>query len=243
MTKKTLFSIIFSLSVAASYAELNMSANLQTNHLWRGGEVADGLVVTYDASVTPCKSNLTVGVWGATNGQGTYKEFNYYAEYNKGGFTASLWDIYNFSEYATYNNEEFFNYNGASTGRFLDATVAYRFDGAFPIKLSWSTVLFGRDRNSENSANRYSTFCYAEYPIYDKESWRVDAGVGGVFALKPQGESANFYGDRAGIAHISLAVKHDVVINKYHIPITMTALWNPISNNSYLQLAAQLFSF
>ncbi len=241
--KLAIVTAILTLSSVASYAQLHMSANIQTNHLWRGGEVADGFVVTADASINILSDQLTLGVWGATNGQGTYKEFNYFAQYSLGGFSAALWDTYNFADYATYNNEEFFNYDPATTGRFLDATLAYRLGDAFPLRLSWSTILFGRDRNEENSENRFSTFCYVEYPIYNQKRWRVDAGLGGAFALNPMGESANFYGDESGVVHLSMVISREVEIGKYSLPISFTTMWNPQSDKAYFQLAARLFSF
>lgn len=240
-----LLTLVSSLSFASTLnlSDLHMSANIQTNHLWRGGEVADGLVVTYDAAFKPFGKNLKVGVWGGINGQGTYKEFNYFVTYKIKGFKAKLVDTYNFADYATYNHDDFFDYKPSSTGRFLDASIEYRFPESFPIKISWATVLFGRDRNSDNTHNRFSTFCYAEYPIYNKNSWRVDGGLGGAFALNPMGESANFYGDKAGIVQISLSFSHDLTINRYKLPVSITAMWNPQSRQAHLQLSTQIFSF
>ncbi len=243
MIRGVVVSILLSLTTAVSYAQFEASANIQTNHLWRGGEVADGVVVTTDVATTLLGENFRLGVWGGMNTQGSYKEFNYYATYTLGGLSLALWDTYNFSDFATYNNEEFFNYDAATTGRFLDATVAYCFGETFPLKLSWSTVIFGRDRISDNSANRYSTFCYAEYPLYNRDLWRLDVGLGGAFAINPCGESANFYGEQSGVVHVSMAISRDLVLGDYHIPITVTTMWNPQSDQAYLQLAARLFSF
>lgn len=241
--KSVILATFFTFVTTFSFAQFKMSANIQANHLWRGGEVADGIVVTYDAAIKPLGDNFSVGVWGGVNAPGTYKEFNYFAKYVNGGFKASLTDTYNFSDYATYNNEEFFNYDPTTTGRFLDAALSYRFGENFPIKLSLSTVLFGRDRNSENTANRYSTFGSVAYPIYNKDSWRVDMVLGAAFALKPMGESENFYGKNAGIVEISMIVSHDLVICNYTIPLTLNAMWNPQSDQAHLQLLAQIFSF
>lgn len=225
------------------YAQLHLSANVQNAHLWRGIEVADGLVFTTDVSLFASKERFRIGLWGGTNTQGTYKEFNYYASYTYRGFSLALWDTYNFSPGATYNNKEFFNYKARETGRFLDAIACYRFEGRFPLLLSWSTVIFGRDRNADNTANKYSTFCYAEYPIYQKDQWRVDAGIGGAFALNKAGDSSHFYGDTPGIIHVTLKITRHVNIGKYSVPLFVCALWNPQCNRAFLQLGAQLFSF
>ena len=65
--------MLFSLEATA---QLHMKANLQTNHLWRGIEVADGLVITGDVNYSLCNGLFNLGFWGGTNTQGTYKEFN-----------------------------------------------------------------------------------------------------------------------------------------------------------------------
>lgn len=224
-------------------AQLHLEATLQNNHLWRGIEVADGLVLTTDVSLTDRSGHLRIGLWGGTNTQGTYKEFNNYLSYTYKGFSLALWDTYNFSPSAAYNNKEFFNYKARSTGRFLDAIVSYRFGESFPLLISWSTIIFGRDRNADNTANKYSTFCYAEYPVYQKEEWRVDAGMGGTFALNRTGDSSNFYGDTSGMVHIMLKVSRNVNLGKWEIPVFACALWNPQGDRALFQLGARIISF
>ncbi len=182
--------MLFSLEATA---QLHMKANLQTNHLWRGIEVADGLVITGDVNYSLCNGLFNLGFWGGTNTQGTYKEFNNHISFQYKGFSLALWDTYNFSTGATYNNKEFFNYKAHSTGRFLDAILNYYCGERFPLLISWSTIVFGRDRNKENTANKYSTFCYLEYPIYTKSRWHADAGIGGAFALNKAGSKTNFF--------------------------------------------------
>ena len=73
------------------HAQLHFSANVQNMHLWRGIEVADGLVFTTDVNFTDPKEHFRIGLWGGTNTQGNYKEFNYYASYTYKGFSLSLW--------------------------------------------------------------------------------------------------------------------------------------------------------
>lgn len=241
--RRFLFALGVIIITIPSQAQLHFNANIQNMHLWRGIEVADGVVLTTEVSVTDPKEHFRIGMWGGTNVEGNYKEFNYFASYTYKGFSLAFWDTYNFSPGATYNNKEFFNYKPGKTGRYLDAIASYRFSGKFPLLLSWSTVLFGRDRNTDNTANKYSTFCYAEYPVYQKEAWRVDAGIGGAFALNKAGDASTFYGDKPGIVHITLKVTRKVQIRKREFPIFACALWNPQSDSAFLQLGAQLFSF
>lgn len=236
-----LFSMV--LLTSEAFAQPNLSATLATNHLWRGGEVASGLVVTSSLSIADSKDRFEGGFWGGMNVVGEYKEFDTFLSYTYDRLSFELWDIYNFSSYATYNNDEFFNYDPATTGRFLDATVKYRLGDKFPLLMSWSTILFGRDRNAANSDNRYSTFCYLEYPLYDVARWSAEGGVGAAFALKPESSGANFYGSESGVVHVTLKVTHRVDIKRYRLPVSFLAMWNPQGNRAYCQLSAELFSF
>ena len=118
-------------------AQLHLKANVQNNHLWRGMEVSDGIVLLTDLSYTMVNDHVTVGLWGGCNSEGSYKEFNHYLNLKAGGWGFALWDTYNFSPGATYNNKEYWNYSAHTTGRFLDATLSYRFqEEKFPLPTS-----------------------------------------------------------------------------------------------------------
>lgn len=240
---KTLLMIAMLSIATPTLAQPHIRSTVQNMHLWRGGEVADGIVVTTDLYYSDPTGHIEVGLWGGTNGVGEYKEFDYYLRYNLKGFSITLFDTYNFSTYATYNNTEFFNYRADETGRFLDANLVYSFGEKFPLTVSWATILFGRDRDELNEENLFSTFCSASYTVYKKEKWTIDTGVGVAFALNEVDSSANFYGDKAGIVEATLRATYHLAINGYEMPITTTAMWNPQSNQGYLQLSLQLLSF
>lgn len=226
---------------ATSHAQMHLGVDLQNNHLWRGIEVADGCVILTDLGYTFAKGHATVGLWGGCDTRGTYKEFNHYVSMNASGFELSAWDTYNFSPDATYNNRQYFNYSAHETGRFLNCTLSYRIQKEqFPLLLSWSTIMFGRDRSSDNSQQKYSTFVYAELPIYKKDGWIMEAGVGGAFALHEAGEKAHFYGDTPGVVHAQLKVSRELHIGSYNIPVHVMGMWNPQADKAYLQIGLHL---
>ena len=65
-------------------AQLHLKANVQNNHLWRGMEVSDGIVLLTDLSYTMANDHVTVGLWGGCNSEGSYKEFNHYLNLKAG---------------------------------------------------------------------------------------------------------------------------------------------------------------
>ncbi|MFI3283260.1 MAG: hypothetical protein SNG10_07105 [Rikenellaceae bacterium] len=224
------------------FAQPGITSSIKNSHLWRGGEVADGVVITTDVYYETANENFRFGFWGGANSTGDYKEFNNYINYTHGGFSFTLVDTYNFSENATYNNEEFFNYSPSQTGRFLDATVEYEFGKKFPLSLTWATIVYGRDRDDENHHNRYSTFCSVSYALYNRGSWHIDANISSAFAIDDV-HSANFYGQETGTVEVALTVQYILSINNYNIPVYTKAMWNPQSNEGFLELCAQVITF
>lgn len=230
-------------------AQMNMKTNLQNMHLWRGMEVTDGIVLTTDLSISDRKKHFQFGFWSGVNATDSYKEFNNYFSYTNRAFKIALWDTYNFSPEATYNNKEFFNYDAGETGRFLDATISYLGSSKIPLFVSWSTIIFGRDRDGLNSKNRYSTFIFAEYSVWKDDKWEIKPGIGAAFAFSYGRDVAgnnskeHFYGNNFGIVHVSLTSVYQLRIFQYDFPITAMALWNPQSSKGYLQVGIQLFSF
>lgn len=221
--------------------EIHSALQLRNSHLWRGLEVSSGLIYTGDVHIDG--KNFYGGFWAGGNTDGSYKEFNNYAGYKNKHLTLELWDIYNFSPAATYNNKEFFNYNASETGRFWDFRSYYLISEKLPLTLSWNTVIFGRDRNKDNTENKYSSFVSAEYPVYKKENLEVRGRVGYAFALNNAGEKNNFFAKEAGFNEISLIISKNFTVAGYKLPIGIWGMWNPVGNNAYLQFSVQAYSF
>lgn len=228
------------------YVDLDLE--IANNHLWRGIEVSDGLVMCADLAIHDKADHFKVGLWSGTNISGDYKEFNFFGEIKAGNWKFALWDTYNFSPGADYNNREFFNYSARSTGRFLDCILTYSFAQAtpcFPLTLSWSTIIFGRDRWSDNSANRYSCYVSADYLLYSNADWSFDAGIGGTFTLADRaGDRTTFYSDKPGLIHLQLRAEHRIRLTKnYTLPVFACAVFNPVMDRAYFQIGAQVFRF
>ncbi|XBK16125.1 hypothetical protein PL_001866 [Pedobacter lusitanus] len=221
--------------------ELHSSLQLRNSHLWRGSEVSAGLVYTGDVHVD--YKSIYGGFWAGGSADGSYKEFNNYVGYKNKHLTLELWDIYNFSPGATYNNREYFNYKAKETGRFWDFRSYYTISEHLPLLLSWNTVVFGRDRNSNNTGNKYSSFVFGEYPLYKKNDLELRGRIGYSFALNNEGEKSNFFAGKAGVNEISLILSKRLTIGNYPIPLGLWSMWNPVDNRAFLQFSVQVYSF
>lgn len=64
MIRKWFFLLVLGLCIPVPLqAQLHFSASVQNMHLWRGIEVADGLVLTTEVSVTDPKEHFRLGMW------------------------------------------------------------------------------------------------------------------------------------------------------------------------------------
>lgn len=229
---------------SVSGQSIHLSGGLRNMHLWRGLQVADGLVLAADVNAGFAKDKFKVGLWGGTDFTGDYKEFDYYVSYSVAGFSVAVWDIFNYSPDLDFS-KDIFNYDRFTTGHFVDLTLGYDFDARLkvPLRLSWSTIFAGRDLNSDGY-NMFSTFVYAEYSVFRNEHWTVDVGVGGIFALNRTAADGdrNFYGTD-NVNQLSLKTTYKLKLGRFDMPIFAHAMWNPDLGNGYLQVGVNLFAF
>lgn len=232
-----------------SYNPLQFGLQAKSGKNWRGLEISDQAFLETKLSLANRKGNLSVGVRGSNSFNGEYKQFDYFVNYQLGKFRFSVWDIYNFSDYLK-PDTDLFNYSAATTRHFIDATVAYQISEKFPLDISWSTMIFGRDRDTYASdivegskkddirrgANRYSTYLQLSYPFQAKEI-NFKPYVGGVFAFNGKN---TFYSNKAGIATFGFDASKKVSIGNYEFPLSVKPYWNTFKNTGGVEFAIQL---
>ncbi len=221
-----------------------LHGQVKSMHLWRGIAVTNSAVMDVDAGVSTKDGKLKAGVWGGYGTNGEYREFDYYVIYSPvKNLTFALWDIYNYSTNATWNNSDFFEYNADQTGHFLDLSVSYTFSEKVPLNLYWATVIHGRDRGVNNEKNLYSTYVQASYPVVKGKAIDLSLFVGGAFALSPEDDNKdrNFYGPKSGLANVGFVMGKTLHLGRYDLPISATASWSPINDSGNIQIAFDLF--
>ena len=245
-TKYLILSLLLSCICLSGFAQkegpIDYNFQVKNMHLWRGQQVTNAAMADADINIATANKMFKFGLWGAASFNGVYKEFDYYVGFNKSGFSIDVWDIYNFSTDATWENDKIFNYRGRETGHLIDVAVAYQFQGKLPLKLSWSTILLGRDRGAENTKNQYSTYVAADCPVLRDHFVDLDFGIAGAFALdKYSGSKANLYGKTAGIVNVNLTASKVLKFGDYKLPVSAMAMWNPMQNYANIQVAFNLF--
>lgn len=220
------------------YKPFVFNLQLKNMHLWRGYKVTSAALTAVDAHYVTNDGSFQVGFWGGAGFTGEYREFDYYASYQKSGFNVAVWDINNFSDFP---NANIFNYNPSSTSHFIDITVGYQFQQNFPLSLSWSTIVQGRDTYINSAGvrkNAYSNYVALDYRLWKQENADLHLFVGGAFAF---GRDEHFYGNKPNIVNTGLTFNRDLVVFNYHLPTSATVMFNPEHKYGAIQLAINVF--
>lgn len=221
----------------------------QSSKTWRGLNISDEPFIQSKLSITNKQKTLALGVRGSNSFNGDYKQFDYFASYKLGKFNFSVWDIYNYSAYLK-PDPDIFDYSPETTRHFIDATIAYQVSNKFPLNISWSTIVFGRDRDVlpedalaksdkdpvRNGKNRYSTYVQLAYP-FKYDGFIIKPYIGGVFALNSKN---TFYSDNAGIATIGFNTYSKMKIGNLNLPISVNPYWNIQKNTGGVDLIVKL---
>jgi len=228
---------------------LKLAIKAKNSNISKGGLVTDNFNVTGDLRFSTKDDAFTIGVFSGSSIARDYREFNYYASFSKNGFKLGIDDIYNPEKNsAVYQKYNAFNYNAKETGHFIDLSLEYQFAGPYPVKLHWNTVVFGNDRDKINKkgteGNRYSSYISAYYPIVQGKKVNLTAGIGGAFALRSTKKiKKNLYGETAGIVNVELTASRVVEIFDHKLPISVSGIWNPQAQKTYMQIEFDLIRF
>ena len=225
-------------STATKHQPFDFNVKVKTMHLWKGLRVTDAPVVDVDLNYTSKDGRFKAGLWGGAGVTGYYTEFDYYATYSYKGFSLSVWDINNSSDFP---DAGIFDYDRSTTSHFIDVTLGYQFQ-EIPLKFSWSTIVQGRDTYVNNAGelrNAFSNYVEASYGLIQKKDWSISAFVGGAFSFKSE---AHFYGDKPNVTNIGLLYAKEVtVLKKFTLPFAATAMWNPEQEYGAIEVAVTLF--
>lgn len=234
----------------------NVSMEVENNHIWRGLAIADKPSVNTNVSVDLAKDgSFKAGFWGGvgvaneTSGR-HYREMDIYLQYQKGGFSAALWDLYNATDFAHGSSQaDVFNYNLKTTGHILDLRLGYFFGEQTPISLEADIWLTGsgdreleiKSLNEIDQYQRFSTYFQVAYDANAGAGVVVSPFVGAGFALN--GET-HVYGDGLNsfdIVNVGLKVAKKVNLGSHTIPVKATAFYNPSTKISRLNLSLGIF--
>ena len=231
------------------YKPITIGSKIESMHLWRGFRVTDAANSVTTLTYKSKDGKLAAGFYGGYSFDGFYTEFDHYISYSTNGFTVSVWDINNFTNYETdyYDtNSDFFDYSRRSS-RFVEATLAYKFQTPnFPLSISWTTILIGRDyfvNNNGNDEGRFSTYIQASLPLYkDSAGGVLSVAIAGAFALNNlPGEDSHFYGSKPNLVNTYLTYSRSISLLEYELPLSAKLMYNPELQIGGFEVSVVLF--
>lgn len=261
--KKLLWIVVafFALNVATAQETkkapvVDFTANLQTNHLWRGLVITDKPMMGVQTIFNIDGQNkFTAGFWGgmafSNDNDGThYKEINYYVQYADKGFSIGLWDLFNTRGA---KDVDIWNYKEKETGHLLDLRTSYFFGSKFPLTIEADVLLYGsgdkedimknigNEKITEKGDQRYSTYVQLGYALYQSEVVNLNGFVGAGFAFNGD---THLYGDgknKFDVVNVGITASKTLKLNNWSIPVSATTQWNPSLKVARVQLAVTLF--
>lgn len=240
--KRVVFALVCFIMTLTAFAQNNEDKKLKADvgltftsrHYWRGIPVSSA--PCFEGSLALTNGNFTIGYWGGYAFDNTYSEFDIFGSYSIGNFTFSFIDLYVISDednLGSYHpDQKYWDWNRETTSHNIDLTASYNFGEKFPLTLSYSTMVWGADRDEEGK-QRFSNYLEAKYPVNLAENTSIEMFCGMTLNDKP-----GAYGDGMGVVNIGITSTRVIKASeKIQFPITATIAMNPQKEIGFLVLA------
>ncbi len=223
------------------FDRLSVNLKIQNMHLWHGSVVTPGAMMASSIEYTSSNEKLIAGLWGGASFNGQYKEFSYYTTYHfTRNFDISLISHNNYS-----NSEEvnIFSYDKHTSPNFVDIVFQYTVSDQLPLKLCWSTILFGNGGdfkvNKDNTdTNSYSNYVELSYTFFSEKETSLKLFAGGAFSFVTE---KTFYSNNSNITNLGVTINKKVNLLSNTVPVLATAFWNPETKLGALLLSVSIF--
>lgn len=143
--------------------KVSIKPEVTTRHYWRGIMVSNTANFEMDMAYT--NKNFTFGAWGGYAFDNTYSEFDFHVAYKfSDHFDIAVWDLFANRDRASIDDYDYWDFDRSTTNHLIDATLNFHLGEKFPLDISWSTMLYGRDLDKNGNQN-YSTYVELGYPV------------------------------------------------------------------------------
>jgi len=222
--KVTLLAVAVGMSASENVKaqSMNVGADLVSSYVWRG--VFQGNAgPAFQPTLSLTTGNFTIGAWGSTDFNAA-KEFDLYAGYSIGNLSLTVTDYW----WEGQGVGKYFDYKDNSTNHWFEASLGYNFGETLPLSLTWSTMLLGKDKDSNGDA-MYSSYFEAKYST-KVEDVAVDLGLG-VVPFK-----SDLYGcnDLAVTNVFVKGTKEVKFTDSFSLPVYVQAIFNPRAEQTHL---------
>jgi hypothetical protein len=209
---------------AQDKVEASLGVDIESNYIWRGQKLGG---VAIQPSLSFGYKGLSLGAWGSVGFDSSdTREFDLTLSYAPSSFSISLTDYW-FSKAAGDVDAEYFHYGARSSrnSHVFEAQVGYDFK---VLAVNWYTNIAGADGVTAKGKRAYSSYVTLSAPFkLGGLDWTAELGA------TPW--ETSFY-DATGFAVTSVSVgatKDIEVTEKFHLPISAKATWNPRTEAAY----------
>jgi len=226
-----------------SKVKLNVAADIVSRYVWRGLDYGASPNIQPTLSLTA--GNFEVGSWGAISTLATYSEIDLYAKYSFSNFSIGVTDYFFPADgIPATEGLKYFNWTNSSTGHLIETFGQYKGGKKLPVSLLASVMVYGNDKDYDNFdvnavtqdttyKNNYSAYFELGYS-FNVKGQALDAFVG----FTPD---AGLYGNKAGVVNAGISTGKNVVItDKFELPVKVSLITNPVTQNIYFVLGITL---
>ncbi len=222
-------------AIETKKSNIDIGADIQSRYIWRGLQLG-GNSPSLQPSIQVSSGKFAFGTWGAYSlgGVNAIQEADLYLTYTPSDVLSFTITDYFFPTEGVLNN--YFNYDGDTTGHVFEAMVSFAGTESFPIALTLATNFAGAGDKDANGDQAFSTYIEASYSktIGDTE---YSLFAGAVFA-----DNAGYYlTDGSGFVNFGLGVSKEIKItDSFSLPINVALTFNPDQENIYLTFGFSL---
>lgn len=196
------------------------SVELNSAYVWRGiyNNTKPNIQPSFDVKY----KNFTLGLFGSSNLDNTYREFDYSISYEQYGFTLALSDYF-------YDFSKSFSDYSENSPHLIDLTLEYESGEKHVFGALASCLLYGDDKYrfyaaSDKNTQNYSTYLQTSYTLC-KTDQSYTFLIGGT-------THNGMYSSDINISNIGFEFKKELQLTSKYNCIPKFGIWiNPSSNN------------
>lgn len=217
MKKVKLFALLMVISammtgVKSQEVGISAGADIVSSYIWRGTYCGPAAI---QPGISLSAGNFSIGAWGSTSFQSSWREFDLYVGYSIGNFSLLVTDYYFPRDLPDGVDNGYFDYSD----HVFEGTLAYSFGEKVPLSLAWNTNFAGDDD--------YSSYIEASYSVPVK-GVNVDLTLG---ATPWEGA----YSDGFALINASIKASKEIKItDSYSLPVFTQLTVNPDTEDVYL---------
>ncbi|HAR39298.1 MAG: hypothetical protein A2W86_06295 [Bacteroidetes bacterium GWD2_45_23] len=199
-------------SIRAQEVSVSAGADIVSSYIWRGLYVGPA---SAQPGVSLSAGDFSLGIWGSSSFEGTWREFDLYAGYSIANFSVLVTDYFFPRDLPDGEGSSYFKLSE----HLFEATLGYSFCESLPLSLAWNTNFAGDDDHSS----------------YMEASYSIPAGEVTIDLILGATPWAGMYSDGFALINASIKASKEIAItDSFSLPAFSQAVLNPDTKDVFL---------